>query len=65
MLDTNDFILISVDDHIIEPPDLFVHHLAARGHDVSTMSRSPRGRTPDERLEGFRKRAQRAVVAGT
>src|SRR3984957_14690624 len=30
MLDTNDLILISVDDHIIEPPDLFVHHLAAK-----------------------------------
>src|ERR1700734_4226155 len=33
MLDTNDFILISVDDHIIEPPDLFVNHLAAKYQD--------------------------------
>ena len=29
MLDASDLILISVDDHIIEPPDLFVHHLDA------------------------------------
>ena len=28
MIDINDLVLISVDDHIIEPPDLFVHHLA-------------------------------------
>ena len=33
MLDINDLILISVDDHIIEPPDLFVHHLAAKYQD--------------------------------
>ena len=33
MLDTNDLILISVDDHIIEPPDLFVHHLEAKYQD--------------------------------
>ena len=30
MLDINDLVLISVDDHIIEPPDLFVHHLDAK-----------------------------------
>jgi hypothetical protein len=35
----------------------------AQGHDVSTMSRSVRVRTPDEKLEGFRKRARRAVAA--
>ena len=29
MSEVDDLILISVDDHIIEPPDLFVHHLAA------------------------------------
>ena len=34
-----------------------------RGHDVSTMSRSTRVRTPDEKLEGFRQRARRAVAA--
>ena len=27
MLDINDIILISVDDHIIEPPDMFDNHL--------------------------------------
>jgi hypothetical protein len=35
----------------------------AQGHDVSIMSRSLRVRTPDEKLEGFRKRARRAVAA--
>jgi hypothetical protein len=35
----------------------------AAGHDVSTMSRSTRVRTPDEKLEGFRSRAIRAVAA--
>ena len=30
MLDVDGLILISVDDHIIEPPDLFVHHLDAK-----------------------------------
>jgi hypothetical protein len=37
---------------------------SAAGHDVSVMSRSTRVRTPDEKLEGFRKRAERAVAAG-
>ena len=36
----------------------------AAGHDVSVMSRSTRRRTPDEKLEGFRVRARRAVAAG-
>jgi len=35
----------------------------AKGHDVSEMSRSTRVRTPDEKLEGFRTRARRAVAA--
>ena len=34
------------------------------GHDVSIMSRSTRMRTPDEKLEGFRSRARRAIAAG-
>ena len=37
----------------------------AAGHDVSIMSRSTRVRTPDEKLEGFRSRARRAVAAGS
>jgi hypothetical protein len=36
---------------------------AAR-HDVSIMPLSTRVRTPDEKLEGFRRRARRAVAAG-
>jgi predicted TIM-barrel fold metal-dependent hydrolase len=35
----------------------------AQGHDVSVMARSTRVRTPDEKLEGFRVRARRAVAA--
>jgi hypothetical protein len=35
----------------------------AAGHDVSVMSRSTRVRTPDEKLEGYRRRAARAVAA--
>src|SRR5215510_3109551 len=30
MLEVDDLILVSVDDHLIEPPDLFVNHLDAR-----------------------------------
>jgi predicted TIM-barrel fold metal-dependent hydrolase len=33
------------------------------GHDVSVMSRSTRVRTADEKLEGYRSRARRAVAA--
>ena len=36
----------------------------AAGHDVSIMARSTRARTADEKLEGFRSRARRAVAAG-
>src|SRR6202045_4391582 len=33
MSDIDDLVLISVDDHIIEPPDLFVQHLPAKYQD--------------------------------
>jgi predicted TIM-barrel fold metal-dependent hydrolase len=36
----------------------------AAGHDVSIVARSTRVRTPDEKLEGFRERARRAIAAG-
>ena len=36
---------------------------SAVGHDISVMNRSTRIRTPEEKLEGFRKRAERAVAA--
>lgn len=36
----------------------------AAGHDVSVVSRSTRVHTADEKLEGFRRRARRAVAAG-
>jgi predicted TIM-barrel fold metal-dependent hydrolase len=32
---TDDMILVSVDDHIVEPPDLFEHHLAAKYRDIA------------------------------
>ncbi len=35
----------------------------AAGHDVSVMARSTRTRTPDEKLEGYRARARRAIAA--
>ena len=35
MLGVDDFILISVDDHIIEPPDIFTHHLPAKYQGLS------------------------------
>jgi predicted TIM-barrel fold metal-dependent hydrolase len=37
----------------------------AAGHDVSVMARSTRVRTPDEKLEGFRQRARRAMAASS
>ncbi|MGH9017467.1 MAG: amidohydrolase family protein [Acidimicrobiales bacterium] len=37
----------------------------ASGHDVSTMARSTRVRTPAEKLEGFRQRARRALAASS
>ena len=69
MVEVNELILISVDDHIIEPPDLFVHHLGAEYRD-----RAPKLVRNDEgsyvwkfgdavMLEGFRRRARRAVAA--
>jgi hypothetical protein len=27
-MDTNDLILVSVDDHVVEPPDLFARHVS-------------------------------------
>jgi predicted TIM-barrel fold metal-dependent hydrolase len=38
---------------------------AAAGHDVSVTARSTRVRTPDEKLEGFRQRARRALAASS
>jgi predicted TIM-barrel fold metal-dependent hydrolase len=30
-----DLVLVSVDDHVVEPPDLFEGHLASRWHDIA------------------------------
>ena len=30
-----DLILVSVDDHAVEPPDLFEHHLPSRWRDIA------------------------------
>jgi predicted TIM-barrel fold metal-dependent hydrolase len=31
----DDLILVSVDDHVVEPPDMFTEHLPSRWHDVA------------------------------
>jgi hypothetical protein len=50
--------MLEVDARVpISPPG------RAAGHDVSVLSRSTRVRTADEKLEGFRRRARRAVAA--
>jgi predicted TIM-barrel fold metal-dependent hydrolase len=44
MREIDDLILISVDDHIIEPPDLFTHHLAPKYLDrAPTLVRNAEG----------------------
>jgi hypothetical protein len=40
---TDDMILVSVDDHVVEPPDLFEGHL-----DPKYMDRAPRVITKDD-----------------
>ena len=32
---TEDLILVSVDDHVVEPPDVFEHHLPAKYRDIA------------------------------
>jgi hypothetical protein len=50
MLDINDLVLVSVDDHIIEPPDLFTHHLAAKYLDrAPKLVRNEEGSPADPR----------------
>src|SRR5579871_1533698 len=34
-MDVNDLILVSVDDHVVEPPDMFDQHLPAKYQDVA------------------------------
>ena len=29
-MDTNDLILVSIDDHVVEPPDMFLNHVPAK-----------------------------------
>jgi hypothetical protein len=40
MREVDDLILITVDDHIIEPPDLFTHHLQPQSLDEVRPGRS-------------------------
>ena len=42
-MELDDLILISVDDHIIEPPDLFADHLAGQVPGPGTEARAQRG----------------------
>ena len=39
-----------------------IARMAADGHDVSIMPLSTRVRTADQKLEGYRRRAERAVA---
>src|SRR5829696_376964 len=39
-----DMILVSVDDHVVEPPDVFEHHLPAKYKDIAPrIERMPDG----------------------
>ena len=40
-MQARDLILVSVDDHLVEPPDVFDHHLPARYRDRAPTRRSP------------------------
>ena len=43
----NDMILVSVDDHVVEPPDMFDRHIPARYKDrVPKLVQNERGDTP-------------------
>ena len=42
MTEMGDLILVSVDDHVIEPPDLFVNHLDAKYRDRAPKLRAQR-----------------------
>ena len=49
-MERDDLILISVDDHIIEPPDMFVNHLPERyKHPFAPFA---------HKLEAFRSKAR-------
>ena len=39
-MEMNDLILLSVDDHVIEPPNLFDKHLPAKYRDQAPMMKS-------------------------
>ena len=56
-METDDLILISVDDHLIEPPDLFVHHLDAEVPRPGAQARPQR--------RGLRRLEVRRVVMET
>ena len=46
-MNKDDMILISVDDHVVEPPDMFKNHLAKKYLDEAPrLVHNPDGRTP-------------------
>ncbi|WP_211306238.1 amidohydrolase family protein [Fulvimonas soli] len=49
----NDLILLSVDDHVIEPPDLFDRHLPAKYRDKAPKMHSMRGGQDSWTYEGM------------
>ena len=57
-----DMILVSVDDHVVEPPDVFENHLPAKYQDIAPRDRAPRRRhrrVEVPRLRHPERRAQR------
>ena len=58
-----DMILVSIDDHVVEPPDMFERHVPANFKDEAPTS-SPTTRASSSGLSGQaagRQRAQRVV----
>ena len=61
MVETNEFILIGVDDHILEPPEPFVHHLEEPEESADDVRRT--AATGCHSLSFTGKPAARAVAA--
>ncbi|MFC7260328.1 hypothetical protein [Streptomyces lutosisoli] len=63
-MERDDLILISVDDHIIEPPDMFVNHLPERYRNPFAPFAPFIPFIPfADKLEAFRSKARAAAAA--
>ncbi len=45
-MNTDDLILVSVDDHVVEPPDMFDGHIPARFTETKLRKSSPSPTAP-------------------